>query len=105
MNAPPSRVVVVRTAPTVVVVRSPGPQGPRGVAGVAGVAGASAPPPQSHDLLAVSSWSLAHTFGYPPEVMLLDEAGSVVETGVDYPDADTVSITFPTPFTGRVLLY
>jgi hypothetical protein len=72
-----------------------GPQGPPG---------ASAPLPLAYSVVAVSLWSQAHSFGYLPEVRLIDPTGSAVAIGAQYPDANTVFLLFPTPFTGTIIL-
>lgn len=75
-----------------------GPRGPQGPAGPSGLN------PQSYVLTDVSSWFHVHDYAYPPNVRLVDGSGEEVEIGVDYPDASSVSIVFPVPFTGTVYL-
>jgi hypothetical protein len=81
-----------------------GPRGDTGPTGPTGPPGTPAPLPVSYELVAVSSWSLAHSFPYSPIVMLLSASGTQVYVTVEYPDATHVAITFPDPFTGTVIL-
>lgn len=60
--------------------------------------------PISYSVTNVSSFSRTHTFGYFPEVRLVDQTGESADIGVEYPDIETVSIDFPVPFTGTVIL-
>lgn len=79
-----------------------GIEGPPGPAGPQGPAGISAH--ELYDVFAIPSWSHAHAYPYPPDVRLVDVSGEEVETGVEYPDPVTVSISFPSPFTGTIIL-
>lgn len=75
-----------------------GPRGPQGPTGPSGLN------PQSYALTGASSWYHVHDYTYPPAVRLVDGSGEEVEIGVDYPDATSVSLVFPVPFTGTVYL-
>lgn len=97
----PTTVNTVSTSTETVSVEELGIVGPPGPQGASGQDGSA---PQAYQLFAVSQWTQLHTYGYPPEVRLVDEDNEAVEVGVDYPDAHTVSITFPVPFTGTVYL-
>lgn len=94
-------VVIVAGIPA--VVQPPGPdiivtfQGPPGIPGGSFV-------PLVYALVAVSSWNQVHAFPYLPDVRLIDAAREAVDIAVEYPDATHVSITFPVPFTGTVVL-
>lgn len=98
---PTERVVTVTERPTVVAIASPA-QGPPGPAGPSGDGSGTAP--SSYTVTGVSSWSQTHTFAWLPEVRLVDAAGFEVDVGVEYPDAHTVYLEFPTPFTGTIYL-
>lgn len=78
--------------PAVVFVPVAGPQGPPGVGSPLTFTGTW------------SSFSTAHTFAYLPPVRLIDSTGEEVEIGVEYPDATHVAVTFPTPFTGTIVV-
>ena len=86
--------------PDTVIVQGVGIQGPKGEKGDDG----SGIEPEIYTLTAVSSWYHAHTFPYPPEVRLVDQTGEECEIGVEYADDTHVSITFPVPFTGTLIL-
>jgi hypothetical protein len=73
-----------------------GPTGPQGAPGTAFAI--------SYVLTNVSSWSQPHTFPYYPAVRLINDQGEEVEIEIEYPDAHTVYIEFPLPFTGTVIL-
>ena len=72
-----------------------GPTGPQGPPGRSGV---------EYSLVSVSSWSHAHDFPYYPSVHLVDNTGQIAYLGATYPDASTVNLSFPQPFTGTVVL-
>lgn len=76
--------------------------------GIIGQQGPPGPPGTSfavtYVLTSVSSWSQAHDFSYYPSVRLIESLGDEVETNIEYPDAHTVYIEFPMPFTGTVIL-
>lgn len=74
------------------------------VAGPQGPAGPPGNTPQSITLTAASDWNYTHDYPYMPEVRLIDPNGNWVGVGVQYPDAHTIYISFPVPFTGTVLL-
>lgn len=63
-----------------------------------------APPPITYAVTAISTWNQVHTFPYPPSVRLIDPSGEWVDIGVEYPNPTTVHISFPTPFTGTIIL-
>lgn len=73
-----------------------GPVGPQGPAGTAFAL--------PYILTNVSSWNQPHGFPYYPAVRLINDQGEEVEIDIEYPDAHTVYIEFPLPFTGTVIL-
>lgn len=72
--------------------------------GIIGPAGPPGDAPLAFPLVAASSWTKVHAYPYLPEVRLVDSSGEAVEIGVEYPASNTVSISFPVPFTGTVYL-
>lgn len=78
-----------------VVVPVRGPAGPSGAAGGAWSFHQSSP---------AATWTLTHNLGiYPVPVVLLDDnPDRPVWTDVDYTDANSFTLTFPTPVTGWV---
>ena len=78
-----------------------GPTGPQGPAGPAGPAGDAA---YLHtQAVASASWVIAHAFGRLVNVVLLDDGDEVVFADVAQSEG-LVSVTVPTPTTGRALL-
>jgi hypothetical protein len=60
--------------------------------------------PDVRDVTAISSFYGTHFFPYLPAVRLVDQSNSAVDIAVDYPDSSHVAITFPSPFTGKIIL-
>lgn len=89
-EAPPVLYIAPQPAPTVVLNPALG--------GTLGPQGAL-----SYPLTAASDWFHVHAFGYPPQVGLVQD-GQAVDIAVEYPDASSVYLTFPSPFTGTVIL-
>jgi hypothetical protein len=73
-----------------------GPHGPTGPSGTTVAV--------EYTLVAVSSWTQAHSFGYLPTVSVFANGNENVAMSVSYPTTGTVHLTFPTPFTGKVVL-
>lgn len=59
--------------------------------------------PVVYRLTALSSWTVSHGFPYLPAVRLI-ENGEGVDSAVEYPADNEVHISFPSPFTGIVIL-
>lgn len=76
-----------------------GPAGPQGPQGNPGIGAATV-----YTVTAISSWTQTHSLPYPPQIRLIDGNGDEVEIAVHYPDNTSVSLSFPTPFTGRIVL-
>lgn len=97
-----------------VVVETPGPPAfsvPAPTSGVAvvPVAGPAGPPGSTYTYsrsTPASTWAITHNLGtFPVPTVLLDDAPTrPVWTDVEYPDANTLILTFPTPVTGRIYL-
>lgn len=51
----------------------------------------------------VSSYDAAHPFLYPPDVVLLDASGNVVDTDIHHTSGHVV-LVFAQPFTGTLYL-
>jgi hypothetical protein len=71
--------------------------------GPPGIAGPRATP-EFYPVVGVSTWTHTHSFAYPPDVRVLDAAEESVLIAASYPAPDQVSLTFPAPFTGTILL-
>lgn len=95
INPPPVQVTVVDPPPPapIVFIAPPGPPGPAG----------GAPSPVEYVVTAVSSFAHVHAFPYSPDVQLVSGSERVYADAT-YPDSTHVHISFPTPFTGTVIL-
>jgi hypothetical protein len=51
-----------------------------------------------------SVWNITHGLGFTPNITVVDTAGTVVEGSYNYPDSDTVILTFIGAFSGRAYL-
>jgi hypothetical protein len=54
--------------------------------------------------VASSTWTITHGLGFTPNITVVDTAGTVVEGSYNYPDSDTVVLTFVGGFSGRAYL-
>lgn len=55
-----------------------------------------------HDQQAAASlWTVSHGLGKFPSVIVVDTAGTEVLGNVTYQDANTVSVSFSVPFSGK----
>jgi hypothetical protein len=79
---------------------TPGPQGPAGPAGAPGF-----PQPREFPQAAPASvWAVSHGFGRFPVVNVIDSAGTQVLGQVHHQDENNLTISFSSPFSGRVLV-
>jgi hypothetical protein len=98
-------VVVIDEGVEVIEIEGEGPQGIQGEQGTQG------PPGPSDAFRAVFSqdvpattWEVVHNLGGRPNVTVVDSAGTVWETGVEYVDDDHLRVTVSAPFSGKVYL-
>lgn len=54
--------------------------------------------------VASATWTIEHGLGFVPNITVVDSAGTVVEGSYDYPDSNTVVLTFVGAFSGRAYL-
>ena len=54
--------------------------------------------------VAAAVWTIEHGLGFVPNITVVDSAGTVVEGSYDYPDSNTVVLTFIGAFSGRAYL-
>jgi len=54
--------------------------------------------------VAATTWTIEHGLGFVPNITVVDSAGTVVEGSYDYPDSNTVILTFIGAFSGRAYL-
>lgn len=53
---------------------------------------------------ASTTWSITHGLGFIPNITVVDSGGTVVEGSYNYPDEDTVVLTFSSEFSGKAYL-
>jgi hypothetical protein len=54
--------------------------------------------------VAATEWTINHGLGFVPNVTVVDSGGSVVEGSYNYPNSNTVVLTFSNPFSGKAYL-
>jgi hypothetical protein len=54
--------------------------------------------------VASATWSITHGLGFVPNITVVDTAGTVVEGSYNYPNSNTVVLTFVGAFSGRAYL-
>jgi hypothetical protein len=54
--------------------------------------------------VAATVWTITHNLGTYPAVTILDSAGTLIETDITWPDANTVVSTSAYPFSGEAIL-
>lgn len=54
--------------------------------------------------VASSTWTITHGLGFVPNITVVDTAGTVVEGSYNYPNSNTVVLTFVGGFSGRAYL-
>jgi hypothetical protein len=75
-----------------------GQQGPQGVPGTPGTGGDLS---HTHTQgVPLDTWAVTHNLGKFPSVSVVDSAGTLVEGGVQYIDANNVVLTFVGAFSG-----
>lgn len=50
---------------------------------------------------AASVWTVNHGLGFTPNVTVVDSAGTVIEGSYNYPNANTIVLTFAGAFSGK----
>ena len=50
------------------------------------------------------TWNITHGLGFTPNITVVDTAGTVVEGSYNYPNSNTVVLTFIGAFSGRAYL-
>lgn len=87
-------VVIVSPSRPVVTVEHRGVQGPPGPSGIGDVS--------THiQSTAAATWTIVHGLGRYPVSVLVVIGTEQVEPDVEFPDANTVVLTFATPQSGR----
>ena len=78
-----------------------GPQGPKGDPGEVLYEDLSYIHNQAS---AASVWTINHGLQFIPNITVVDSSGTVVEGSYNYPDNNTVVLTFSSPFSGKAYL-
>jgi len=81
-----------------VVVISLGTSGPQGPSGTIDYGQLGYVHTQS---VASSVWTINHGLGFTPNVTVVDSAGTVIEGSYNYPNANTIVLTFAGAFSGK----
>ena len=90
--------VVLQEETVEIIIGETGPQGPAGTADYAQLG-------YTHiQNSASTSWSITHGLGFTPNITVVDSGGTVVEGSYNYPDSNTVVLTFVGAFSGRAYL-
>lgn len=95
--------VVVSSTDQVVTVSlgTSGPQGPKGDPGEVQYVDLS----YVHDQVSAASvWTINHNLEFIPNITVVDSSGNVVEGSYNYPDSNTVILTFSHSFAGKAYL-
>jgi len=87
--------------PTVVEVGFSGPQGPKGDPGEVRYEDLSYVHNQS---IPSDTWTIVHDLQFVPNITVVDSGGTVVEGSYNYPDANTVVLSFSHEFSGKAYL-
>ncbi len=82
----------------------PGPPGEKGEQGPPGPAGGESGAYVHTQTAAASVWFIPHNLGYRPNVAIEDDEGNEVEGQIDWPDLNTVILTFVIPLSGSAYL-
>lgn len=98
----PGTTVVVDDNGLEVVVSNTGQQGPPGVNGAPGPPGVPGGTYFEQDFVNQSDWIVIHNLHKVPNVVI-DIAGEEVETDVTVNSIDSVTLTFPHPYSGKVV--
>jgi hypothetical protein len=53
---------------------------------------------------ASTTWSITHGLGFIPNITVVDSGGTVVEGSYNYPNANTVVLSFSSEFSGKAYL-
>jgi hypothetical protein len=84
-----------------------GPQGPQGIQGPAGEDGTYAQFSQVYSFASPSTmWTIEHGQNkYSLSVVVVDTLGDVIDAEVDYPDLNTITVSFYYPMTGAARVF
>jgi len=93
--------VIVNEDVVEVNIGTSGPQGPMGPPGPVDFADLSYVHIQNTPS---TTWNITHGLQFIPNITVVDSGGTVVEGSYDYPDANTVVLSFSSAFSGKAYL-
>ena len=90
--------VVLQEETVEIIIGETGPQGPAGTLDAVLLG-------YTHTQNSASTtWSVTHGLGFTPNITVVDSGGTVVEGSYNYPDANTVVLSFSSEFSGKAYL-
>lgn len=90
--------VIVNEEEIDIIIGETGPQGPVGQVDPASLGYAHTQNTPS------TTWTISHGLGFIPNITVIDSGGTVVEGSYNYPNANTVVLTFSSAFSGKAYL-
>jgi hypothetical protein len=90
--------VVLQEETVEIIIGETGPQGPSGQIDPTALGYAHTQNSAS------TTWSITHGLGFTPNITVVDSGGTVVEGSYNYPNANTVVLTFSSSFSGKAYL-
>jgi hypothetical protein len=90
--------IVVQEEEIDIIIGETGPQGPSGQADPADLGYVHIQNTPS------TTWTISHGLGFIPNITVVDSGGTVVEGSYNYPNANTVVLSFSSAFSGKAYL-
>jgi hypothetical protein len=90
--------VIVNETLVEVSIGTSGPQGPSGQIDPTALGYAHT------QNIASDTWNITHGLGFIPNITVVDSGGTVVEGSYNYPNANTVVLSFSSSFSGKAYL-
>lgn len=90
--------IVVEEEEIDIIIGETGPQGPAGVVDPTSLGYVHTQNTPS------TTWTISHGLGFIPNITVVDSGGTVVEGSYNYPNANTVVLTFSSAFSGKAYL-